>query len=545
MRTLRQFLAEHDLMVLRAMGEWWELELTGEEKGECIDRLAKKLESLHIEDELEFLPADESGAIKELIRAGGKLSVAIFSRKYGEVRQMGPAALEREEPWFDPLSPAEALWYRGFLFRGFDDGGDGVGEFFWLPKELMPAAIESYIEEALPQTEDYTPVSQVEEVTEGSSQAVDDLTTICIIAQNDPIGLDDSETIFPYLLDRNPVRLKMLLAIGQEIGVLRQVDEAIKPAKGAVAWLQQPREGQLRLLAEGWSGSSWNDLRQTPGLIFEGEGWQNDPILPRTALLDALPQSTDWYEIADVAATVKSSAPDFQRLDGNYDTWYIRDEQSGEYLKGFENWEGVEGRLLAFLIQAPLHWLGMVDLADEGRYRIRERMVDWLADEPLPDDEATAPPILSATGAITVPYNANRFHRFQLGRIAEATVVEPVTGKGIVPPFTYQISPQSLHRARAQGIMPERALAFLADVTGRAIPAGIKRAIERWGNSGTEGRITEMTVLRVSSPEILDILRRNPKTNPYLGESLGDLAMMVVDEVQLRANAVQLGLLLD
>ena len=34
--------------------------------------------------------------------------------------------------------------------------------------------------------------------------------------------------------------------------------------------------------------------------------------------------------------------------------------ETGLYLSGFEAWEQVEGRLLAFLMTGPLYWLGAV-----------------------------------------------------------------------------------------------------------------------------------------------------------------------------------------
>src|SRR5579859_5992190 len=42
-----------------------------------------------------------------------------------------------------------------------------------------------------------------------------------------------------------------------------------------------------------------------------------------------------------VYSAVKEEEPDFQRPAGNYDSWYIRDAQSGEYLRGFESWDRV------------------------------------------------------------------------------------------------------------------------------------------------------------------------------------------------------------
>ena len=60
-------------------------------------------------------------------------------------------------------------------------------------------------------------------------------------------------------------------------------------------------------------------------------------------------------------AAVKAADPDFQRPDGDYGSWYIRDAAGDAYLSGFESWDRVEGVLIADLLAGPLHWLGVVD----------------------------------------------------------------------------------------------------------------------------------------------------------------------------------------
>ena len=109
MRSLKQALQEHELIVLRIIGEWYELDLTGKNKKSCVATLARELPSLEIPQELMYLPPEEAEAIKDLVRSGGKMPIATFTRKYGEIRQMGPGALEREEPWLDPESHAEEI----------------------------------------------------------------------------------------------------------------------------------------------------------------------------------------------------------------------------------------------------------------------------------------------------------------------------------------------------------------------------------------------------------------------------------------------------
>jgi hypothetical protein len=548
MYTLENALAEHDLIVLRVIGEWWELDLSGADKPACIKQLSEALAGLNMVQEIEYLGPEEAKAFDALVDNGGQMPVAVFERQFGEVRQMGPGRLEREEPWLDPISPAEALWYRGFLFRRFREEADGqIVELYCLPaesykqfraeekpaakaaKHVEPAASLSVID----QPQDYRPA-----VTD----AVDDLTTILAVAQNRPLKEDNLAWLDPLLIDASAARRSLLITLASELGFLRQTDEGVRPARPAIDWLQQSREEQLRVLVDAWSSSSWNDLCHTPTLKCEGSGWQNEPILARTTLLDVLPRQNQWFNLVDLVNLIKDIQPDFQRPDGNYETWYIRDRQTGAFLSGFQQWDAVEGRLLQFLIAGPLGWLGQVDLsADDQLFRPTTRSLAWLRGEAPPETEIDVPIVVRDDASMLVPFNANRYTRFQAARISEAQPVTP--GK----PFVYRLTPQSLESARQQGIEAPRVLQFLAKASERPVPASTRRAIERWSEQGTEGRIEQVILLRVRDVEILDKLRANQKTRPFLGEALGDLVAEVrpQDWQSLCQAAAQLGLLLD
>ena len=543
MRTLESALSEHELITLRVIGEWWELDLAGADKTACVKALAETLSQVDVEQELRFLPAEEAEAMRALAAAGGRMPVGTFSRQHGDVRQMGPGRLEREEPWFAPASPAEALWYRGFLYRGFDEGEDGgqLVEYYFLPHELYAQFPET---EAVhePQTSygALKPATPPEAFDPAPATAVDDMTTLLAFAQRDGLKEGSRGRLAPYLYDAHPDRYDLLLTLAEEADLLRASGGALRPARPAVAWLEQSRHAQLRALAETWSASAWNDLCHTPGLQCEGSGWSNDPIAARSALLDALPRDESWYRFDELAAVIKESDPDFQRPEGNYDTWYIRDEETDAYLKGFDSWDLVEGRLLRFLLQGPLAWLGMADVG-EGRFRLTERAVAWLEDRPPDGAGVRVPPVVQADGVILVPHNGDRYQRFQVARVAEPRPLEP--GQ----PYRYDLTPRSLARAREEGIEPERVLAFLEEASDRPIPPGVRRAVERWAEHGVEGRLQPSVVLRVRDAEILDTLQNNAKTRAFIGERLGPLAAVLRsrDWEAFRRATAQLGLLLE
>jgi hypothetical protein len=510
--------------------------------------------------------------MQALVQAGGRMPVATFARDHGDVRLMGPGRLEREEPWFDPANPAEALWYRGFLYRGFDETAEGVIEFFYLPEEFLqqfpklPKQNAPVRETAVKQTAVkerpphktaisetvlretavafMTPTLAPAAPSASLTDAVDDLTTLLLLAQQAILQLKQPEAINPYLLNTDKDRTSLLFNLALEMGFLAIQEDELRPLGTAVAWLQKSRDAQLRALAEAWSSSNWNELGHTPGVRCEGDQWHNDPILARTALLDALPRTADWYALDDLAAFVKTNDPDFQRPDGNYDTWYVRELETGIYLNGFDNWAKVEGRLLRFLMQGPMVWLGLaVTAVHENRplFALTDRALEWLADTLPEPHEITTPLVVQADCTLSVPRQASRFHRFQAGRISELLPVTPAQ------PYQFRLTPTTLAQAHKQGITAERMLQFLEEASALPLPSSVKRAITRWAEKGPEGRLETAVILRVRDAAILDTLRTNPKTRPFLGESLGDLAVAVPAQnwENLRTAVAQLGLLLD
>lgn len=549
MRTLEQALQEHELIILRVIGEWMELDLAGADKAAAVEMLAAALAQVDMVEEMKHLEPQEAAALLELTQSNGnRLPVATFSRTHGEVRQMGPGRMEREEPWLDPASAAEALWYRGFLYRGFDETDEGLIEFFYLPRELAQQFPSLPKVKVIKETKTplLIPIPAPEMSQPPVTDAVDDLATLLAISQRTGLTAEARTTLERYLFNPDAHRRSLLLTLANDLGLVRQTESGIRPTRAAVEWLQQGREQQLRALIEAWSNSSWNELRHTPGLVAEGEGWENDPILARTALLEVLPRNDEWYVVGEVVGLIKRTDADFQRPDGNYETWYIRDAATKEYLSGFDQWDSVEGRLLAFLLQGPLYWLGVVELAAADNpataaYRLTERGDQWLNQRPPAQNEVRVPLVVQGDGTLLVPHNASRYDRFQAARIGEPLPVTP--GK----PYAYRITPSSLGLAREQGISPDRLLQFLERASGRTLPTSVRRGVARWAENGVEGRLEAMVVLRVRDATILDTLRNNPKTRDFIAESLGDLAAVVrrKEWAAFRSATTQLGLFLD
>ncbi|MGH2524652.1 MAG: hypothetical protein ACRDH2_19265, partial [Anaerolineales bacterium] len=134
MPDLRPVLDDYDLGLLRVMAGLWGLELEATSQRDAAQELAAQLlQADRVAQMVEALPPEARAALRVVAR--DRMLLATFTRKYGELRPMGPARRDREQPWANAPSPAEVLWYRGLIARAFFDVGSGPQEFIFIPED--------------------------------------------------------------------------------------------------------------------------------------------------------------------------------------------------------------------------------------------------------------------------------------------------------------------------------------------------------------------------------------------------------------------------
>jgi hypothetical protein len=282
----------------------------------------------------------------------------------------------------------------------------------------------------------------------------------------------------------SPAALALALAVDR--GWLRARGRRLALVPGpARAWLEAARVDQRRRLLDAWAGSVlWNDLCRTPALSCEQTGsWANDPVGTRKRLLSLLAslQPGAWYDLNGLVAAIKAHAPHFQRPDGNYDTWYIRQRSAPAFLRGFEHWEEVEGELLRFMLAGPLSWMGATTLAlDEAGQAVSFSLTTagytWLHGEPPPQEEEPAMLEVRPDFTVLAPAGVALLDRF---RVARFTTWLEATWEAGRPTFLYRISQSGLRRAAQQGIDAGRVLDFLQARAAVPLPANVVKALER------------------------------------------------------------------
>jgi hypothetical protein len=508
MNSVRRSLRAYPSTMLRAIAETNGVDLGSNQASQMVEQLAAALcDAEHVRASVAACSLAAQTALATLLGDGGSSPRPAFERSYGAVRPAGPGKLLREQPHLHPANATEELWYRGLLYATMVETPDGLVEFLYAPHELagfvlLPAPVAvSFPPPALTASPTTQPAHD---------PVLHDICSLLCIVQaglgllHDPADLLSwqSTSLYEYHGTSlqppedpssiagdgpgSPPALALALAVG--LGWLRagargrRLELAPAPVR---AWLEAPRAEQRRRLIEAWAGSAlWNDLCRTPALSCEQTGsWANDPAGTRQRLLPLLAslQPDAWYDLDGLVAAIKSRSPDFQRPDGNYDTWYIRQRSAPAFLRGFGYWDQVEGALLRFLFAGPLHWLGATALAADGDVPATSVSLApaghaWLHGAPAPPEPDPALLVVQPDFTVLAPAGAALLDRFRLARF---TTWLGLTWDAGQPTFVYRISQTGLHRAAQQGIDAGRVLAFLHERAVAPLPANVDRALER------------------------------------------------------------------
>ena len=526
MPGLAHSLEGQDFGHLEMVAEAWGIELRAKSVREAIQQISAEIQNAELVAEIiAAMPEEAHLALEELAANGGRLPWTQFIQRYGEVRPLGPARRDKEQPHHRPASISEALWYRALLGRAFFDTPDGPKEFAYIPDDLarlLPGS-GSPNRPALGRPARPAERAQIRPATDRI------LDEACTLLAGLRMGLSDEELAGAEDWDTPIEILKALLHAAQLI------DEGGQPRPEATRDFLAAERGQaLARLASAWVESEgFNELRMLPGLRAEGN-WVNDPRTARQKVI-AFARSAprgQWWSLNALIEDVKAHQPDFQRPAGDYDSWYLREQASNEYLRGFTHWDKVDGALIAFVLSGPMHWLGLVDLAgaDGESPALAFRWSAWA--EPLLAGEVLQG-LLEERGKLSVDSQGQiqagpltpRALRYQVARFCEWE--RP--GKGI---YRYRLRARSLEAAKAQGLDLRQLARLLKANSAGPLPPNLVKALQRWEKQGTEARLGEMLVLRVSSAVVLKALRES-RVKRYLGELLGPTA------VEVHAGAAQ------
>lgn len=509
------------------------------------------LDPIRAEAIWDVLDDQARGALQMLIATGNKMPESQFQRVFGEIRRMGSEAIKREKPHQQPRTPADALYYRGFISVMYENADTGTRTVIYIPDDLLtvlPVHKTGYenlenadddggYDEAEDETSQIEPMDQdtVRGIRAADTSFVDDMTTLLAflriyspLLDTSYLSAEDIRRLLPHLLVQDETRLHFLMALALTAELVDvQAGRAYPKKAETQRWLNAPRPDQVRLLAEKWRDTDGViDLLFVPGLFPEmnaGVMAQYSPAAARAGVFEMmgslLPPNGWWAQDAFIGAIYEEN-PDFQRPNGDFNTWYIRNEQ-GDYLNGFENWDAVEGAFLDYLINSPLHWLGLIDLAENAaRFtaygRAFLRLQKWVSPpETLEKIE------IAGDGSIHVSRKVSRLDRYQIARFASWVSAGN--------PYVYRIDAPAIQQAAAQNITVGHISEYLTRmIGGGALPAPIARILDRWKHGAAASvSVERLLVLRTTAPEVLEQLYEQPATRRFFGARLGPMAAVI------------------
>ena len=564
MKNLFATLNDYDAGMLPALGEVWGVDTKNLKDDDIVQQLMKTmLNPENTEIIWENLEDPMRSAMQLLVSTSShRMKTSQFERVFGEIRKLGRAKIKKEKPHQNTEPVAEVLYYRGLIAEAFDKADDDtLISFVYVPTDLVKVLPlhktmyenledeEEFPEEELPSLE---VIDEVKNITVADTSIIDDMTTLLAYLQafsadvaGDKFKPQSMDAIMPYLLRQGDIRLSFLLGIGVTANLITTQDGKAYPRRTeARQWLSASRAEQTRQLAQAWLGSTYyRDMWHIPGLFPDDSGWAYDPVRARNSVAsmftDLVPEQ-GWNSVNALIDMVKETEPDFQRPNGDYDSWYIRNA-SGEFLNGYESWDAVEGALIEFYMMGPMHWLGLVDVGDDAiRLTAYGRAFLQIADWPQVSDE-DHPIEIRDDGTLLASRRVNRFERFQLARFTAWVEAGD--------PYVYILNADSIQRANTQGITPQHIQAFVArQLDGKPIPSPIINLLKNW-QGGATGAVTFETllVLRTTSPEVMDKIFNAPEYRRYLGARLGPMACIIREEqwAELREKLGEQGMEVD
>ena len=578
MINLQHVLKNSDSGVRIAFAQSWGVPIAKLSEDRQIAALqAAMLEAERVEALWETLNQAQRGALQMLAsQKNQSMSLSQFQALFGKIRKMGRGEIEREQPHKNPSSTAEALYYRGLIAEDFQPLQGQLQPIIFIPQDLcalLPLHKTSYSnlegEDLPPDDEDddsalppqpsptigqkavaplpVPTITALPEVPQGAQLAdtsvIDDLVTLLALLRVQPLRVEgdsllpaDAERVLPHLLRPDVARLTFLLCLGVSAELIMSQDGLVYVRRdGLQRWLNLPRYAQLRQLADAWLTSrAYHELWHVADL-WPDDNFVYDPRLARQTLLEALREAPPqaWWPMSALIGRIKAQNPTFQRSE--YDSWYIRGPQNA-YLKGFGSWDAVEGALLTFLMSSPLHWLGLLDTAQDAAH-LTAYGRGWLGLAPYPQppdpDEKI---VVRPDGTLIASRKVARVERFQAARFSQWLGLHD--GQ-----YHYRIDAQSLAWAAEQGIHSPQIETFLRRQLpeGRDLPVALLRLLHAPAPGAASSLSLERAiVLRTTSKEMLDHLLDDPKTRRFLGARLGDLAVIVRPE---SADALQSALL--
>lgn len=335
-------------------------------------------------------------------------------------------------------------------------------------------------------------------------------------------------------------RFGFLHILMEEMGLLQQAERELKPAPNSREFLALSLRARTERALRAWlRASAWNELSRIQELS------SNSPRPPSSRLTSALKGARQF-----VAGLLRHAPPDqwvslkgfIERARAVNDEFLLPRYHS---YYGFHNpyhghgnavswefpafdeakgWDLVEARLIANMLQEPLHWLGVVSLG-------------WAANEPV---AFRVTPIGAQILGISSPQPEQaperriivqpNFQIFALDPISDYTLslldefAERVKSERV---FEYQLSRESVYEAQQKGVTAAQIAAFLDRESNTPVPQNVKMTLHEWGRYHERIVFYQgIALCQVAEPDILDRILNDPRVSAHLAARISPTTAM-------------------
>lgn len=538
MLDIQNTLNGQDLGFLKIVANAWGIEIKAPDAYKARIQLALAMNDSEIIKEIyEALPEDVKIAFDTLLEHDGRIPWAKFARDFGEIQVMGSAKRDRERPDLNPTTPTEYLWYRAFIGRAFLSTETEPQEFAFIPEEifneLKPIQVQKKQTPGRLASE-----KEIEKKYLVTDRILDDVCTVLAAMRN---GFELEE--IKQFCEVPPTFLRKLLT-----GLNLILDNGSLEPENIRLFLESTRNDSLQILEKSWVESDTiNELFFLPNLAIDGN-LDHNPKLARQFIIEqiSLIPKEQWWNIESFISYIYQTNPDFQRPAGNYDSWYIKDKNTNEYLRGFNHWKDVDGEYIYFLITQPLHWFGLVDLASSATDEkpLAFKLSKWFEDlvynqkpENLkPEEEKIT---MDSYGKFSVPIRFKRAIRYQISRFCDWKTMHNEN-------FVYQITPKSLERAKNQSLKVNHLIKIIQPVINHPFPPKLKSALENWEIHGTQAFYNNVLLLQVADPAAIEKLQSS-SAKKFIQGVLNPTTIVINPSgmEQVKKALIELGYLVD
>ena len=536
MPSLKVFLHDHEPDMQHIILTKWGREVPAVSTTKELETLCgRALQDGSILEIIQSLPVGARECLFMLINSGGKLPWSQFSRSYGDIRVMGAAKRERIHPEREPINISEVLWYSGLIGRAFFADKPEPREFVFVPDEIQDLFMDYDQGREGMLGKEYSLPKGIE-IKKAHDYILDD---ICTILAGLRMGLNIDQ-IEPMRSNFNPqVILPLLVSMK-----LYQTKKGLN-LDSVQLHLTKPRPEAYYDTLQAWlKSSSIHEILLMPNLVIEGEVKINSPIIRQRLIemIDTIPPNS-WWDIEVFVRDVKANHPEFLRVAGEMDAWFVKNPLTDTVLNGFEHWENVEGAFIRFFIATILFNLGLCDLAIDRKSREIQgfrwsNAKDFLHKKPQTMDESTSWKFYALPQAnLSISASAPRSLRYQIARFCD--------WKGMSRgEYLYQVSPASLRKAGQQDLQVAQLTALLKKHLPQSTSPGLYTALRHFAEKDEFASIEAHTLLRMDDQKIIATIL-NSDLQKYVLEQLNPTTLVIdpkgIDHLQ--AKLTELGYL--